>query len=401
MDLTETGGPAPGLEEPTDVLRLALPSKGRLLDPLLDFLDGCGLSVKGARGSREYSAYIPALPGCVVELTSASEIPGRLAKGDVHLAVTGLDLVSEMIGRRPRSLEAAGTSGHESKGHEASGHKLLGTGVSENLQSSPVAIHSLGFGRADLVVAVPRSWIDVETMADLAEVAQLYRRRHGRRMRIATKYRTLTTGFLAENNVQDYRLVRSAGATEAAPATGAADIIVDITSTGQTLAANHLKTIRNGTILASHATLFATGATSVSWSPAVLTMVKRILDMVDAKLNAASRKLILTRLPGVDTSDEAAGSEARAAEIQTLETELSGLVHSKVEFFQGSLMGAGRPDATGLSVMLTVPARQTHDVVSVLRSHGGREIIVLDTDYVFDTGDSSFERLKTLLPASA
>ncbi len=358
-------------EDPTP-LRLALPSKGRLLDPTLAFLERCGFAVKGVRGSREYSAHIPSLPGCVIDLTAASEIPERLASGDVHMGVTGLDLISEMLGHPPRGLSD------------------LPPGALKSDDRGPIEIHRLGFGRADLVVAVPRSWIDVDTMADLAEVAQLHRRRHGRRMRIATKYRTLTRQFLTDTNVVDYRIVRSAGATEAAPATGAADIIVDITSTGETLAANHLKTIRNGTILSSQATLFLSGSAQARWTPDVLRDVKRFLDMMDARITAAGRKLILTRLPG----RPADRSEADfAAEIARVEAELTGLVHSKVEFLQGSLTGAGENAAEGLSVMLTVPAGKTHDVVTVLKAHGGREIIVLDTDYVFDNARSSFEQL--------
>ncbi|MGF1454620.1 MAG: ATP phosphoribosyltransferase [Alphaproteobacteria bacterium] len=353
-------------------LRLALPSKGRLLDPTLAFLERCGFTVKGVRGSREYSAHIPALPACVIDLTAASEIPERLAAGEVHLGVTGLDLISEMLGRQPRSLSDL------SPGSLTAGDR------------GPVQIHSLGFGRADLVVAVPRSWIDVDTMADLAEVAQLHRRRHGRRMRIATKYRTLTRQFLTDTNVVDYRIVRSAGATEAAPATGAADIVVDITSTGETLAANHLKTIRNGTILFSQATLFVSGSAKAAWTPTVLRDVKRFLDMMDARITAAGRKLILTRLPGRPADRTEADF---AAQIARAEAELTALVHSRVEFLQGSLTGAGGNPAEGLSVMLTVPSAKTHDVVTVLKAHGGREIIVLDTDYVFDNERSSFEQL--------
>ncbi len=370
----------PDRETEAPQLRLALPSKGRLLDPTLTFLQSCGFAVKGVRGSREYSAHIPAMPECTVELTAASELPERLAAGEVHLAVTGLDLVSEMLGRAPRALTDL----------------AQGNLVSPDL--GPVAIHPLGFGRADLVVGVPRSWIDVDTMADLAEVAQAYRRRHGRRMRIATKYKTLTRRFLADSNVMDYRIVRSAGATEAAPTTGAADIIVDITSTGETLAANHLKTIRNGTILASQATLFLSGAPQADWSPPVLATLKRFLDMVDAKLYAANRKLILTRLPGRPADLSA---EEFAAAMAALERQLSGLVQSRIEFLEGSIAGGGGKSVEGLSVMLTVPAPKTYEVVSLLRAHGAREIVVLDTDYVFDTQVSSFDRITDGLGVTA
>ncbi len=361
-----TAQPAPGL-------RLAIPSKGRLLEPTLSFLEACGFAVKGARGSRDYTASIPALPDAIVDLTAASEIPDRLAAGGVNLAVTGLDLVAERLGAMPPTIET----------------------VDRNDNQAPVVVRGLGFGRADLVIAVPRAWIDVDSMADLADVARMYRRRHGRRMRVATKYRALAQGFFAHHNVLEYRLVRSGGATEAAPATGAADIIVDITSTGQTLAANHLKTLRDGTILSSEATLFVTGAKEAQWSETALAQLNRLLDMVDAKTNAASRKLVLCRLP--NPAEGSSGAPALPERIAALENELEGLVHSRVEFMQGALSGAVASGAQALSVMLTAPAARIYDVVSILRKHGTREIIVHDTDYVFDTEQSSFALVRNAL----
>ncbi len=343
-------------------LRLALPSKGRLLDPTLAFLESCGFAVKGARGSRDYTARIPALPGCVVDLMAASEIPQRLAAGEVHLGVTGLDLIAELAGRTPPSIEAPDS----------------------RRPGMPIAVQQFGFGRADLVVAVPRAWIDVDTMADVAEVAQAYRRRHGRRMRIATKYRTLARAFCADHAVPDYRIIRSEGATEAAPVTGLADVIVDITSTGTTLAANHLKTLRNGKILSSYATLFASGAADVTWSAPVLETMRRLLDMIDAKINAASRKMMMARLdsrPGLGAADF-------AQTVAALEKALTAIVQTQVQI--GRLPPLDGADE-GVSVMLTAPADRAYDVVTLLRAHGAREVIVQDTDYVFDFSRSSFE----------
>ena len=113
----------------------------------------------------------------------------------------------------------------------------------------------LGFGRADVVVAVPELWIDVWTMEDLDDVAAGFRARHGRRLRIASKYWNLTQGFFAAHGIALYRVVESLGATEGAPAAGTADAIVDITTTGATLAANHLKVLEDGVILRSEAQL--------------------------------------------------------------------------------------------------------------------------------------------------
>ncbi len=114
----------------------------------------------------------------------------------------------------------------------------------------------LGFGQADVVVAVPQVWYDVDTMADLEDVAAEFRARHGRRLRIATKYWRMTQEFFSRvHGIQTYRVVESLGATEGAPASGQADVIVDITSTGSTLRANHLKLLEDGLILRSQACL--------------------------------------------------------------------------------------------------------------------------------------------------
>src|SRR5690606_10374917 len=117
-------------------------------------------------------------------------------------------------------------------------------------------IARLGFGRADVIVAVPEIWLDITTMRALDDVAADFRQRHGRRLRVATKYWRLTQQFFSQKHgIQVYRIVESLGATEGAPAAGSADIIVDITSSGSTLKANHLKILEDGVILRSQACL--------------------------------------------------------------------------------------------------------------------------------------------------
>ena len=176
------------------------------------------------RGARDYRGAIADLPGVEVAYLSASEIVGQLAAGAAHFGVTGEDLVREKVADADERL---------------------------------ALLAPLGFGRANVVVAAPQAWIDVRTMADLEDVAASYRARRGERMRVATKYVNLTRRFFAEHGVADYRIVESLGATEGAPAAGAAELIVDITTTGATLAANALKTLDDGVILRSQATLVA------------------------------------------------------------------------------------------------------------------------------------------------
>ena len=188
------------------------------------FFARAGLELVQGRGARDYRGAIAGLPGVEVAYVSSAEIVGQLAAGAAHFGVAGEDLVREKVADVEARLE------------------LL----------SP-----LGFGHANVVVAAPKAWIDVRTMADLDDVASAYRAKRGERMRVATKYVNLTRRFFAEHGVADYRIVESLGATEGAPASGAAELIVDITTTGATLEANALKILDDGTMLRSQATLIA------------------------------------------------------------------------------------------------------------------------------------------------
>lgn len=202
---------------------IALPSKGRLKDEAMAAFARAGLMIEMPEDARRYRARVEGRDDIEIAFLSASEIARELSAGSVDLGVTGEDLVRETIPD----------------------------------WESRVAIDArLGFGHADVVVAVPDAWLDVDTMADLDDVAADFRQRHGRRLRIATKYWRLTQGFFsAQHGIQVYRIVESLGATEGAPAAGSADVIVDITSTGSTLRANHLKILDDGVILRSQASL--------------------------------------------------------------------------------------------------------------------------------------------------
>ena len=203
---------------------LAIPSKGRLKEQTLERLATAGLAVQPPADTRSYRTRITGRDDIEIAFLSASEIARELAAGRIDAGVTGEDLVQEGM---------------------ADGEARLDCAV------------RLGFGRADVVVAVPEAWFDVETMADLGEVAAGFRTRHGRRLRIATKYWRLTQRHFSEaHGIQLYRIIESLGATEAAPAAGRADIIVDITSTGATLRANGLRVLDDGIILKSEACLF-------------------------------------------------------------------------------------------------------------------------------------------------
>lgn len=204
-------------------LKLGVPSKGRLMDKTFDWFMKRGVTLSRTGSDREYAGRVDGIDGVDLVLLSAGEIPRELMTGRIHLGVTGTDLVHEKLARWEHQLEE---------------------------------IAPLGFGAADLVLAVPAFWVDVDTLDDLDAVAAAFRRQHGHRLRIATKYHRLVRDFLRDAGVADYQLVDSQGATEGTVKNETAEAIADITSTGETLRANHLKILSDGLILRSNATLW-------------------------------------------------------------------------------------------------------------------------------------------------
>jgi len=205
------------------MLKLGVPSKGRLMDKTFDWFGARGVTLRKSGKDREYAGAVDGIDGVELVLLSASEIPRELASGNIHLGVTGSDLVREKLA-------------------------VWDTQVAE--------LALMGFGGADLIIAVPEGWVDVESLDDLDAVAAAFRATHGMRLRIATKYHRLVRDFLRAHGVADYRLVDSQGATEGTVKNETAEVVADITSTGETLRANGLKILDDGLIHASQATLF-------------------------------------------------------------------------------------------------------------------------------------------------
>ena len=213
------------------MLKIGVPSKGRLMLDTFDWFGARGLVMRQTGAEREYSGVVQGIEGVELVLLSAAEVPRELAAGRIHLGVTGSDLVRDKLAD-------------------------WSTQVTE--------LATLGFGHADLIVAVPACWIDVDTIDDLDAVAAAFRRSNGFRMRIATKYHRLVREFMTENGVADYQLVDSQGATEGTVKNLTAEVVADITSSGETLRANHLKILSDGLIHQSQATLYA--ARTADWS---------------------------------------------------------------------------------------------------------------------------------------
>lgn len=230
-------------------LRLAVPSKGRLQADTFDWFGMRGITLRRIGSGREYAAAAEGIDGLILELLPASEIARDLASGRIHLGVTGTDLIREKIPDPEHDVRS---------------------------------LAPLGFGHADLVLAVPEPWVDVNTLDDLDDVASRFRRHHGHRLRIATKYHRLVREFLRDAGVADYALVDSQGATEGTVRNRTAEAIADITSTGETLKANRLKVLTDGLILQSQAELFL--SCTANWSPEARAVLEQLADTLDLTL---------------------------------------------------------------------------------------------------------------------
>ncbi|MEL6573023.1 MAG: ATP phosphoribosyltransferase [Pseudomonadota bacterium] len=224
------------------MLKLGVPSKGRLMEKTFKWFGDRGVTLRKSGEDREYAGVVEGVDGVELVLLSAGEIPRELSAGTIHLGVTGSDLVREKLA---------------------------------TWDTEVVELAKMGFGGADLIIAVPDGWVDVDTLDDLDAACAAFRARHGMRLRIATKYHRLVREFLKDQGVADYQLVDSQGATEGTVKNETAEAIADITSTGETLRANGLKILDDGLIHASQATLFR-GRRS-GWSDAQRQTLKDLL----------------------------------------------------------------------------------------------------------------------------
>jgi ATP phosphoribosyltransferase len=315
---------------------LAVPAKGRLQENTERFFARAGLELVKPRGVRDYRGAIARLDGVEVAFLSASEITQQLAAGAVHFGITGEDLVREMI---------------------------------PSADTRVALIDGLGFGHANVVVAVPEAWIDVRNMADLDDVATSFRLRHDRRLRVATKYINLTRGFFSGHGIVDYRIVESAGATEGAPAAGTAELIVDITTTGATLAANALKTLEDGVILRSQATLVA--SPQAPWSAAARSAARAILTRIAAAEDARKSREVRARLP----------------------TPVHLIVEQACSLFDATPALGDEPDPHGF-VALHCARAKAADLSDWLLGQGAVRVSVVALEQVFDVRNPLYEALE-------
>ena len=324
-------------------VRLVLPSDGELHDPTLQFMRACGLEVRRP-SSRRYTGTVPALPGVAVLFQRTADITMKVEEGSAELGITGLDRLIEY-----RSDEGRVTS----------------------------IIDDLHFGRCEFVLAVPDSWLDVVSVADLADLALEFHQ-EGKQLRIATKYPRLLRGYLFQKGINYFTLVPTTGSLEAAPAAGYADLIADITATGTTLRENGLKTLDEGTILVSQACLIA-NPIELAMSDRALSLARSLAETIESYLRAQPYYRLTANVQGASEQQVSATILARP--------QLAGLRGPTIARVYNL------EEQDWYSVSLLVKKDMLLEAVEHLRDAGAMDIAASQLSYLFDGGSKSFRQL--------
>jgi len=327
------------------MLRLALPSKGELEEPTLAFLKACGLSVNRPN-SRQYTARVPALHKATVLFQRAADIAAKVEEGSTDVGITGLDTVRELT-------------------HDDSNCAVL--------------VEDLDFGQCDLVVAVPETWIDVTSMADLVELSEEMRAK-STELRVATKFPRMTRQYFLSKGLNFFSLVASTGAMEVAPTMGFADIIVDLTSSGATLRENGLRTLSDGTLLRSQACLIG-NLRCLRDKPKALEDTKLMLEMMESHLRAEQYYSVTANVQGA-TSESVAEAVMRQPEV----AGIRGPTVSKVYSRHGT-------EQNWYAVTVVVRKDDLTCAVEHLRTMGGSSVTVYAPKYVFEAESEMYRRL--------
>jgi len=320
-------------------LVLALPSKGSLHGPMVSLLERCFLSPTRSNGGRAYTGRLSGIADASVLYARADDIGELVGSGQAHVGITGLDLFQE-------------------------------TADSEHVSSVSMVIEDLGFGQASLEVGVPVSWIDVTDFKDLGEVARDIRINHGRPFRVATKFPNLTRQHFMANGLTDFRLVASAGATEAAPRSGTADIVVDLVSSGTTYDANGLTTIDHGLVLKSQACLIASSDPS-AWNPAAVNAFEHFGGLLSASIRARNMR-------GLRASFPSSWNPAPGSTVSGLGSAAEYLDDVRVyKTLEGGFEVAGVFHTSGI-----------HNVLDGIRRAGALTVKVVEYDIIADYSSS-------------
>jgi len=325
------------------VLKIAIPSDGALYEPTLLFLDACGLRVN-QENRRRYTASIPFLEGISVIFQRSADITDKIEEGSADLGILGHDRYLEL--RKEDGL-------------------------------SKVVMNNLGFGACSLALGIPDSWIDVSSIADLADLATEFHNK-GESLRIATKSPRLVEGFLLSNGISHFSLVQSSGTLEVAPAMGFADIIADITSSGTTMRENHLKTIQGGTVIESEACLIG-NRSSITEDSQKLVLANRFTEIIQAHMNSEEYFLVTANI-------QSKGADELSRDI---------LKRSVVEGLVGPTISKvySRDSLDWYAVTIVVDRNKLMDSVRNLREMGAASMTVTKPNYVFESESDNSGRL--------
>jgi len=324
------------------LLTLAIPSEGQLYEPSLAFLAACGMQVRRP-SSRQYTGAIPQVNDVTVLFQRSADITPKIEEGSTDLGIVGLDRYHE----------------YRREGGDA-----------------VLLIEDLGFGSCRLVVAVPDAWLDVTSIDDLADLSLAFHQK-GRQFRVATMYPRLVNRFFLAHGVNYYTLVSSSGTLESAPASGYADLIVDITATGTTLRENHLKTLQGGTVLVSQSCLIG-NRQRLTGDEALLDQVRTILERIEGHLRAGSFYRLTANIRG-RSAEEVAKAILRRRELSGLQGPTVSPVFSS--------------EGGWYSVSVVVPEVRLLEGVEHLRRVGATNISASQVGYLFQEHCEAYERL--------
>lgn len=331
----------------TDRITLALPSKGAIAEPTINFLRDCGLRVDKPN-PRQYTGSIPAIATVDVLFQRVKDVVYKVSDGTVHLGITGLDVVRE------------------------------------NSHEDIIVIHDqLNYGHCELLVAVPESWVDVENMADVVDIALDFREFHHRNLRVATTYTNLSRQFLHSWGIHHFTLVKAEGAIEAAPTLGYADIVIDLTQTGTTLRENHLKPVSNGVIVESQACLIGNRRVLHNNATALET-TRTMLEYIDAALQGRRYNQITVNICGSSAEDIASKVTNNA-----ITRGLQGPTIAPIYAPHDKVISE---DTNWFTVTVIVDNKHLLDAIEYLRSIGGMQSSVIPVRYIFLENSPTFKQ---------
>ncbi len=327
-------------------IRLALPSKGRLQQPTLDFLARCGFDVRQSV-TRGYMGSIPALPEVTVLFQRPRDIAVSVAGGGVDFGITGYDVVAEV-----------------------------------DVSSATYLLHdALGYGKCRVVIAVPESWEDVHTMRDLARRTAAM----PRPLRVVTKYPRLTQRFLSAAGVAPFVLVDAEGSLEVVPEIGYADIIVDIAETGATLQQNRLRMLGDGVILHTQACLIANR--DALRRAEVMRIAVELLEYIEAHRRAEGYFMVWANVRGASLED--------VGRVITTQTTLGGLQGPTIApIYPNPHSAQANPHTRWFAVNIVVGRAELTDAIEQLRAIGGSGVVVTPTTYIFEEQPSRVAALR-------